>query len=544
MNTFFRYQTYLFVSLVFCVSALSCGGGGGDDDGDDETLREPTGLIATPISANQIDLSWESGGGSTDGFIVSYQIGSTAPADCASGTIIEASEISGTTISIPGLMANVEYAFRVCAINGDEVSEGITVLIATAPQPFVALWRTTSPSEQIMLPLRSGFLYNMTVDWGDGTPASPVTSAVDPRRMHTYLEPGDYTVTITGLAEAWYFNNGGSKDHLISISNLGDMGWVNLENAFYGCQNLTTVAGGNTLNTTNMSGMFWDAPLAEPDTDGWDTSKVTDMSSMFQGAAIATPDTSNWDTSNVTDMSSMFAQASAATPDTANWNTAKVTSMRSMFHDATNANPATGGWDTSLVQDMTSMFHNATSAVPDTSGSGWSVANVTLMASMFDGATNANPATGGWDTSLVEDMSFMFRGATSATPDTSGWMTMSLTNVSAMFEGATAANPDVSGWDTSNVTDMSSVFHDATVANPDIDGWSFTSATTLTDIIAGSGISVQNYSDLLLGLDANWMVHPQTLTSPVTYIAGGDVEAARTSLLADPKNWTINDVPP
>ncbi len=41
---------------------------------------------------------------------------------------------------------------------------------AQGPAPFVSVWRTTAPSETITLPLRSGFNYNFTVDWGGMDP--------------------------------------------------------------------------------------------------------------------------------------------------------------------------------------------------------------------------------------------------------------------------------------------------------------------------------------------------------------------------------------
>ena len=59
-----------------------------------------------------------------------------------------------------------------------------------------------------------------------------------------------------------------------------------------GCQNL------KTDNVTNMSGMFYEAKLANPNVSNWNTANVTDMKNMFFGAAAATPDVSGWDVSN------------------------------------------------------------------------------------------------------------------------------------------------------------------------------------------------------------------------------------------------------
>ena len=221
--------------------------------------------------------------------------------------------------------------------------------------PFTSVWKTTSASETITLPLRSGYNYNFTVDWGDGSATSTVTAHNDTDRTHTYTNAGTYTVTITGLVEAWYFNSRGDRAKLYQVTELGDMGWKNLERAFYGCYNLTTFAGGDVSGVTNMAQMFHDATSATPDTSGWDVSSVTNMASMFRGTNSPNPDTSNWDTSSVTNMASMF-QASSANPDVSNWDTSSVKNMAYMFFLAASANPDVSGWDTSSVTNMSSMF--------------------------------------------------------------------------------------------------------------------------------------------------------------------------------------------
>ena len=91
---------------------------------------------------------------------------------------------------------------------------------------FASLWRTTGASESITLPLRAGYTYNFTVNWGDGSPIDTLTSDSDPDRIHIYAVAGDYTVTIVGTVEAWYFNNVGDKLKLIAVNNFGDMGWI------------------------------------------------------------------------------------------------------------------------------------------------------------------------------------------------------------------------------------------------------------------------------------------------------------------------------
>ncbi len=133
------------------------------------------------------------------------------------------------------------------------------------------------------MPLRSGYNYDFTVNWGDGN-SSEVEAHDDPDARHIYEAAGDYTITIVGTLEAWYFNddNDGDKDKIIAVENFGRMGWKNLNYAFAGCSNLTTFKGGDVSQVTDMSFMFYNASsLEQLDTSNWDVSSVTNMSYMF-----------------------------------------------------------------------------------------------------------------------------------------------------------------------------------------------------------------------------------------------------------------------
>ena len=71
--------------------------------------------------------------------------------------------------------------------------------------PFVTEWNMTAGA--FTLPLRSGKTYNMTVDWGDGTPTSTVTAYNDANATHTYATAGTFQISITGTCQAFYVNN-------------------------------------------------------------------------------------------------------------------------------------------------------------------------------------------------------------------------------------------------------------------------------------------------------------------------------------------------
>ncbi|MBC75404.1 MAG: hypothetical protein CME64_05245 [Halobacteriovoraceae bacterium] len=151
------------------------------------------------------------------------------------------------------------YTFSVS--DGSSSSENEVVITQTKEViPFVSTWRVGDAGYgdgdlTVTLPLRSGFNYNFTVDWGDGK-TDEVTAHNDSDIDHLYDSGGDYTITISGLVEAWYFNNAGDKDKIISIQELGRVGWKSFENAFSHCYNLGQVVGGDTSEVISMEGMF------------------------------------------------------------------------------------------------------------------------------------------------------------------------------------------------------------------------------------------------------------------------------------------------
>ena len=207
----------------------------------------------------------------------------------------------------------------------------------TSSQQFSTRWEVTSNDRTVELPLvcskQNGgqYDYNFKVNWGDGL-ESTVVKCDDDDRKHTYSQAGAYTVTITGLLEAWSFKKvPHSRNKLTNVWNLGSMGWKDLHGAFKNASNLTTVAGGNTQLVTDMSYMFDEADQVDVDVGGWNTSKVTDMKLMFKNATVARPEVSNWDTSSVTDMSEMFKDATRAEPDMSGWDFSKVRYMDEMF---------------------------------------------------------------------------------------------------------------------------------------------------------------------------------------------------------------------
>ena len=255
--------------------------------------------------------------------------------------------------------------------------------------PFIFTIDTTlGTGSSFNLPLRSGFEYDFVVDWGDGS-SNIITSYNQAEKLHTYSTGGVYTISITGLCEAWFSYFSADRLKLTSIDQWGNTGFVNMENAFFGCDKLTTVNdidGTWCSSVTNMQSMFMNCEsLTTLDVSTWDVFNVTDMNGMFFGcSSLTTLDVSTWDVSNVTNMGGMFGNCSLLTTlDVSTWDVSNVTIMTSMFFGCSSLTTLdVSTWDVSNVTDMQQMFMSCES-LTTLDVSTWDVSNVEDMQYMF-----------------------------------------------------------------------------------------------------------------------------------------------------------------
>ncbi len=171
----------------------------------------PTGLNLTVNSTTQISASWTSGGGSTASYILAYQSGATAPADCSSGTTATS---SSTSKSIGSLAAGTQYSFRVCALNSNgtpDVSAGVTASASTlqsAPPNPSGLSATVDSTTQITLNWTSGggstASYKIAYQAGATAPsdctAGTITTSATITKAISSLSPGtQYSFRVCAL---------------------------------------------------------------------------------------------------------------------------------------------------------------------------------------------------------------------------------------------------------------------------------------------------------------------------------------------------------
>ena len=77
-----------------------------------------------------------------------------------------------------------------------------------------------SASTTFVLPLITGYTYNFTVYWGDGT-NSVITTYNAAALAHVYAAGGIKTVQIVGTCPRVYFNNGGDRRKLLKVLQWG-----------------------------------------------------------------------------------------------------------------------------------------------------------------------------------------------------------------------------------------------------------------------------------------------------------------------------------
>jgi hypothetical protein len=187
--------------------------------------------------------------------------------------------------------------------------------------PFVFKVTTTTANTVFTTPLVDfgGLTPSLIISWGDGTANSPlITASNSINRVHTYVNPGTYTITISGFMPGFVVNNNTAIRTL--ITELVQWGIVGLRTInFYGCLNLTAIPG-----SASLSGVGGYTGLAE----------VLNFTNFMNGTRITAIPVDIFDFSpNATSFNSAFSSISTITtiPTGLFDNVPLVTSFASCF---------------------------------------------------------------------------------------------------------------------------------------------------------------------------------------------------------------------
>ncbi len=247
--------------------------------------------------------------------------------------------------------------------------------------PFITVWEVTAEQGHLYFPGISGTYsqYHLRLEKKEAYGWYLKVDANFAIGSYTFynLSPGIYRVkaypnNFKGFKVRLVYND---EAKLIDIAQWGDVVWENLEEAFYGCSDLTMSAtdAPNLSQVTDLSHMFYGCTSFNGYLTNWNTWHITNMDGMFQGATNFNGDISNWNTQNVTNMNQMFYEATAFNGDISNWNTQNVTDMTAMFMKATSFNQSIGSWNLSSLAHANEMFKDCN--MPDTTYSkilrGW-----------------------------------------------------------------------------------------------------------------------------------------------------------------------------
>ncbi len=165
------------------------------------------------------------------------------------------------------------------------------------------------------------------------------------------------------------------------------------------------------------------------------------------------------------------------------------------------------------------------------------VSRITDMSELFIAKGDFNQDISSWDVSSVTTMQGMFMLASIFNQDISSWDVSSVTNMATMFENATMFNQDISSWDVSSVADMTAMFFFADSFDQNLGSWNVSNVASMTSMFNVSGLSSDNYDEILVG----WS--QLSVQNGVTFGATGTqyTAVAARNVLTTTYSWTILD---
>ena len=272
-------------------------------------------------------------------------------------TALWATSTNGVRLSVRGEEIYVNCRHKLLHPTQDSFPNEINKTFWTGPLLFTV---DTSLGSDLIVGFDSAQVYDATIDWGDGS--NPLTVGPGEGTVtKQYSSVGTYQVRVSGTFAPEIILS--SNQNIVSVENLGTLGYVDLSNMFRNCQNLVSFNAGktDTSSVTDLTGMFTDCiSLSSANVSTLDTSNVTIINSMFQGCnSLTTLVLSNWDTSNVGYFVNAFRGCTSLEtlllPD--NFVTSNALQITSVFYDCQSLQSLdVSTWDTSNVRRMTAIF--------------------------------------------------------------------------------------------------------------------------------------------------------------------------------------------
>jgi hypothetical protein len=255
---------------------------------------------------------------------------------------------------------------------------------SSAVFPFVFKITTTTANTVFTTPLvdYGGLTPSVIISWGDGGANSPlITSSTSVDRIHTFVNAGTYTITISGFMPGFRVDNNLGIRNL--ITELVQWGIVGLRTVnFYGCLNLTAIPG-----SASLDGVGGYTGLAE----------VVSFASFMRGTRITAIPADIFDYSpNATTFTDSFSSITTITtaPSGLFDNVINATTFASCFFACTGLTsvPSTLFDTNTLAVNFSSTFRNCralTNVLQFTFNT-----NVTIFNNIYNMSSTTNALTG------------------------------------------------------------------------------------------------------------------------------------------------------
>jgi hypothetical protein len=169
--------------------------------------------------------------------------------------------------------------------------------------------KTGSATNTFVLPIILDASETAKIYWGDGSSDVGVTG----NNTHVYSTTGTYTVKIESKGfGGFYFNNGGDRAKVISISEFSNVPSRLNTSTFFGCSNLTSVTSLSSPVLIGSASAMHRNNSALTAAPAYNTVAVTSMANMYQSCSALTT-IPLYDMTNVTTATSMLLGATLTT---------------------------------------------------------------------------------------------------------------------------------------------------------------------------------------------------------------------------------------
>lgn len=250
-------------------------------------------------------------------------------------------------------------------------------------RPFKFTIQTTSANTQYELPINVGSLPNpnITVDWGDGSSTTTITSKTSVSRFHTYASAGTYQIIVSGYCPAFNVNNSSYRLLYKSVDDWGQVDFSQID--FYGCTNLNSLPIDGSNNAILHEGL----------------NTVVNFDSTFRQTAITSIPIGLFDyASNAKTFINtfVFCQGITSIPSGLFDNNVLVTAFSGTFNACTNLTSIPSGLfdNNTLVVNFESVFRNCRKLAGIPAQLFTNNQSVTTFSNAFNMATTANLLTG------------------------------------------------------------------------------------------------------------------------------------------------------